>query len=113
MNTSNPKFITITPGHKYILNNFEKTDEVPQTLQFIEKQPDPEDCTGHTMRTEHNGTTNEALLEVLIDRLNYLNKKFPSRENSIAIANIEQALMWLNKRTTDRVARNVEGKHIS
>jgi hypothetical protein len=46
----------------------------------------------------------------LIDRLTYLNNKFPCRENSIAITHIETALLWLNKRTNDRLNRGVEGK---
>lgn len=60
-----------------------------------------------------NGLTNEALLAVLIHRTNYLNKKFPCRENSIAITNMEQALMWLEKRTAGRIERGVEGKDVA
>jgi hypothetical protein len=52
-----------------------------------------------------------AFIAILIDRLNYLNKKFSCRENSLAITKLEEALMWLNKRTLDRVARNVEGQN--
>jgi len=47
---------------------------------------------------------------VLIDRLQYLNGKFPCRENAIVITKLEESLMWLDKRTSDRLARNVEGK---
>lgn len=56
-----------------------------------------------------NGLTNEAVLAVLIHRTNVLNKRFPCRENALAITNMEQALMWFEKRTRDRQARNVEG----
>jgi len=56
-----------------------------------------------------NGLTTEALLAALIHRTNVLNQRFPCRENSLAITNMEQALMWLEKRTKDRQARNVEG----
>ncbi len=58
-----------------------------------------------------NGLTNEALLDVLIHRLNVLNGKFPCRENALAITKMEEALMWLNQRTANRVKRGVEGKH--
>lgn len=61
--------------------------------------------------TTSNGTTLEEMLRVSIERLQMLNAKFPCRENSIAITNMEQALMWLNKRTEDRIKRGVEGKH--
>ena len=61
-----------------------------------------------------NGITNEALLAVLIDRLRgfqgLLEMKtgkqgFPSRENAIALTKLEEALLWLQKRTRDRLAR--------
>lgn len=38
-----------------------------------------------------------------------LNKKFPCRENAVTITKLEEALMWQEKRTKDREARNVEG----
>lgn len=102
---------TITPGHKYELANFEKNiSELNQTIQFIEKIPNIVDST--KLDTVNDGTTNEELLEVLIDRLQYLNNKFPCRENSIVITKLEESLMWLNKRTSDRLKRGVEGKHI-
>lgn len=59
----------------------------------------------------HNGTTNEAVIACLVHRLKFLNGKFPCRENALAITKLQEALMWLEKRTADRVARNVEGKH--
>lgn len=100
----------LTPGHQYILDNFEDKDRIsepPQTLQFIYKIPIP----GTTdLETIKNGTTNEEVLAVLIDRIKFLNDKFPCRENSIALTHIETALLWLNSRTANRKARNVEGK---
>ena len=38
-----------------------------------------------------------------------LQKKFPCRENAMTITKLDEALMWQNKRTADREARNVEG----
>ena len=95
----------LTEGHKYIAQNFENK-EAGQTIQFIEKTGLP----GMPLTTVNDGTTNEELLTILIDRINYLNGKFPCRENSLAITNMEQALMWLEKRTRDREKRAVEGK---
>lgn len=60
-----------------------------------------------------NGTTLEEMLRVSIERLQDLNGRFPCRENSLALTNMEQALMWLNKRTEDREKRGVEGKHLA
>lgn len=100
----------LTEGHKYELENFENRLFKGQELQFIQKEPSKNDAT--ILTTISDGTTNEEVLAVLIDRLNFLNNKFPCRENSIAITHIETALLWLNKRTADRIARNVEGKNI-
>lgn len=61
--------------------------------------------------TEENGTTLEEMLRVSIARLKDLNNRFGCRENSLAITKMEEALMWLNRRTEDRLARGVEGKH--
>lgn len=58
-----------------------------------------------------NGFQNEEVLEALISRLIFLNNMFPCRENSITITHLEEALMWQQKRTADRIIRKVEGKH--
>lgn len=101
---------TLTPGHKYELENFEAKDQPGQTLQFIEKTPVVEG--GSELRTVNDGTTNEDVLRVLIDRLGTMQAKFPCRENAIVVTHLETALLWLEKRTADRKARGVEGKHL-
>ena len=58
-------------------------------------------------------TTNEEVLAVLIDRLKWLNSKFPCDENEQAIWGLEYALMHLNLRTMRRKDRNVEGKNLA
>ena len=99
----------LTAGHKYVATNFEdKTSG--QTIQFIHKEPRGEGQVQELV-TLSDGTTNEEILEVLINRMNYLQNKFPCRENALAITKLDEALMWLNKRTADRVKRNVEGNH--
>lgn len=96
----------LTEGHKYVAANFENQD-YGQTIQFIEKAPKEDGST--ELVTVNDGTTNEAVIEVLLNRLNYLQAKFPCRENAIAITKLDEALLWLNKRTADRMKRNVEG----
>lgn len=60
-----------------------------------------------------NGCHNEDLISIVIDRLqSFQNGEFSCRENAIAITKLEEALMWLNKRTADRKARGVEGLNI-
>ena len=56
-----------------------------------------------------NGWQNEELLAVLINRMNYLQGKFPCRENAIVITKLEEALLWLEKRTSSRQKQGVEG----
>lgn len=96
-------------GHLYELDMFEdiNMDLSNQKIQFIEKEPITLGST--QLVTINNGTTNEEVLSMLIDRMNYLQGKFPCRENAIVITKLEESLMWLNKRTSDRQKRNVEG----
>ncbi len=59
-----------------------------------------------------NGITNEALLAVIEDRLlGFQSGEFACRENALALTKLQEAMMWLKKRTADRVARGVEGTH--
>ncbi len=110
----------IKEGHKYELDHFESyglPGSPVQTLQFIEKVPvqvgnEASPASGTTeLATVNDGTTNEEVLRVLIDRVQYLNRKFPCRENAIVITKLEEALLWLNYRTAQRKARGVEGKN--
>jgi len=58
-----------------------------------------------------NGCFQEDLIEICIDRLRCFQQgAFSCRENAIALTKLEEALMWLNSRTKDRVKRGVEGK---
>lgn len=59
-----------------------------------------------------NGVTHEVLLAILIDRLQgFQNGPYKCRENAIALTHLEDAQMWLQKRTRDRMNRGVEGTH--
>jgi len=63
-------------------------------------------------RQEPNGAFVEGVITAAIQRIAYYqNSKFNCRENAIALTHLETALLWLNKRTADREARNVEGTH--
>lgn len=58
-----------------------------------------------------NGLTNEVLIAIVIDRLNGAQEgNFRCRENALAITKLEEASLWLAKRTLDRMARGVEGQ---
>jgi hypothetical protein len=57
-----------------------------------------------------NGISQEALLVILIDRLrSFQAGTYACRDNAIALTHLEDALMWLQKRTRDRISRGVEG----
>lgn len=58
---------------------------------------------------DEDGETPADLIAIAIGRLNMENKEVPSRETSLAITKLEEALLWLHYRTVDRTQRNVEG----
>lgn len=58
------------------------------------------------------GVTHEALLAILIDRMQAFQKgPYSCRENALALTKLEEAAHWLNARTARRVAQGVEGTH--
>lgn len=71
-----------------------------QTIKFVEKHEDG---------TMTPGLQSEQLLIALIDRHKKLNGKFPSREGSLAITKMEEALFWLEARVKERMYRGVMG----
>lgn len=80
-------------------------------------EPESGNATGVTLDFqlgplgEHpNGLTHEAILAVVIDRLEMFQKgPYACRENEIALDNIKDGLTWLQERTLNRAARGVEG----
>lgn len=60
-----------------------------------------------------NGCHQEDLIAIVIDRLQSFQKSdYSCKENAMAITKLEEAMMWLNKRTQDRINRGVEGTSI-
>lgn len=81
-----------------------KTDynhEDGQIIRFIKKEDDG---------TITPGAQSEQLLIVLIDRHKKLNNRFPSREGSLAITKMEEALHWLQSRVEERIERGIMGE---
>jgi hypothetical protein len=57
-----------------------------------------------------NGAHIEDVIDLLIDRLRGFNEgDTRCRENSLAITHLEEANLWLLKRTMNRVEQGVEG----
>ena len=60
-----------------------------------------------------NGITQEALLAVVIDRLrSFQSGPFSCRDNAVALTHCEEALMWLQRRTRERIKRGIEGTNV-
>jgi hypothetical protein len=90
--------------HKYEIVLAENRNQVACTIDFQ---------NGPIQERGVNGVQNEDLLAVVIHRLQgFQSGSFSCRENAIALTKIQEALMWLEKRTADRKARGVEGKNI-
>lgn len=99
----------VSEGYQYALENFE--DRATQIITFIKKEPKPD----NPLELEtifFDGTTNEEVLWMMVDRLEYLNKKMEDVHNVNAIHFLKQALDELNQRTADRLERVVEGKNV-
>lgn len=77
--------------------------EVLQTIHFQE---------GPILKSGVNGVSNEDLISMVICRLEHFNKsEYYCRENKEAITKLEEALLWLRKRTMGREARGVLGTY--
>lgn len=90
----------ITAGHQYELLNAAGTRAIAM-LTFVHKKE------GKLLT---DGTTSEEVILAVIDRIEFLDTKFPCKENKAAVKSLKAALDALNKRTADRVERGVEGK---
>lgn len=65
---------------------------------------------GPVLENGINGTQAPDVLEAIVGYLQHVSKPpHNTRETSIAITKIEEAIMWLDKRTADREIRGVEG----
>lgn len=63
-------------------------------------------------RKEPNGCFTETVIVAAIDRLEFYQRgKYFCRENALAITKLQEALHWLQHRTAEREAREVEGLH--
>jgi len=67
---------------------------------------------GPVLENGVNGISNEALLAVVEHRLQgFQSGDFACRENAVALTKLQECMMWLHKRTRDRMARGVEDTH--
>lgn len=65
-------------------------------------------------RKEPNGAFVEGVIAAAIGRIRYYQQsKFKCEDNALALFHLEKALTYLNRRTTEREVRQVEGTHAS
>lgn len=89
--------------HKFVLTK-KGTEEVVSRVEFQE---------GPIKEVGVNGLTNEALLKIMAIHIGrFQTSAFKCRENACAITKIEEAEMWLQKRTAERKQRGVEGTNV-
>ena len=81
----------------------EENEPVYSEKISFQKGPRGEDSSRH-------GATEQDLLEIARHRLQAWQKgPYATRENACALTAIEEALMWMHKRTEDRAERGVLG----
>lgn len=108
--TSNGHGIMVAHGFAKITfeSSFVPDDAPPvyYTVQRISFQNGPVKEAGY------NGNSHEALLAILLDRLEgFQAGPYKCHDNEVALDHLQSARLWLHKRTMDRLARGVEGTH--
>lgn len=96
------------PHHFYVIKSESLNEgETPQSVCEVDFQKGPIKEVGV------NGVMNEDLIAMVICRLDHFqDSEFECYENEMAITKLEEALLWLRKRTMGRENRGVEGTHI-
>ena len=103
---SDPKFNA--PHHFVVTTEKDRLDGKPGTDTVAIAQVDFQE--GPIKENGVNGVANEDLLVMVLTRLeSFQNSEYRCRENAVAITKIEEALLWLRKRTMGRENRGVEG----
>ena len=93
-------------AHKHYVVYHQLDLERDETRTDIKFQQGPVD---HANGKE-GGVTNQDLLEIVRHRLQgFQSGELKNRDTAMALTHIEEALLWLNKRTQDREERGVLG----
>lgn len=101
----NTVFVTDEKGnggahHNYLIDLQDGNKQIPINFQN----------GARTLPDSIHGVLETDLLEIVRHRLQgFLSGGLSTRESAIALTHVEEALLWLNKRTEDRIERNVLG----
>lgn len=109
----------ITQKYTVVLMEEDYQYNAPHLFKVKKAEPGDNDVLAHIHFQEGpikecgvNGVNNEDLIAMVIERLRcFQDSEFNCRENEMAKTKLEEALMWLRKRTNARETRGVEGTH--
>ncbi|MEL6661295.1 MAG: hypothetical protein AAFP77_19660 [Bacteroidota bacterium] len=106
-------FEIVEQGTHYKLPCYEVVDG--KGIQLTDNYVDLNFVRGSKLKDEEverrEGTLHEHLLSAMISDLQFKNGLVPSREGSITITKLQEALQWLRQRQVDRVKRSVVGTY--
>lgn len=101
--------------HHYEINGYDASGNPTRTISFRSTSMTRTPIlfqSGPIKEFGVNGVTGEALVAIEIDRLrSFQAGPYACRENAIALTHFEEGLMWLQRRTRERIKRGVEGTH--
>lgn len=90
--------------NKYIVESGNVVNGCPSKVEFNIQ-------TGPIKEVGVNGVQIDEVVRWAKEKIEGFNSAFPSRENSIVLTKLDEALLWLLKRKLDREARGVEGQN--
>lgn len=106
-NNLNDIYVEDIPGpgngrHHYSISTVSEPSEVLLDIHY--------QCGARNEEGSIPGVLDQDLLEIVRHRLQCFQKgEYATRENACALTHIEEALMWMSKRTNDRAERGVLG----
>ena len=96
----------------FVKGNMQDGDGNPTGGVYTNIGLDIEWQNGVVQNNVPNGASIEDVIEAVLQRLMFFqNSKFVCRENALAITKLEEALHWLNARTTRRKREGTEGTY--
>lgn len=109
----NPRELDIQEaGYQYQLPMYKVTNEGIEDSNFVLPINFCKGNKNDETLLRQEGVFVESLLETCVDRLKTVNQgELSTRETAIAITKIEEAVMWLEKRSKDREIRRVQGTY--
>lgn len=110
-------FVLDEPGQDSACRDYSIRNNQEPVVGMVDTPPVPANqmCrvkfqNGPVLEFGVNGVSNEALLAIVEDRLlGFQSGRFAWRENAVALTKVQEAMMWLQKRTLDRMRWGVEG----